>query len=143
MTFRRIVLALAGAATVVVVVAIAVYALLFARYRPDELEASDAAISETPGTYRTALEVDGRVRTYLLHLPPAVTAGRGLPIVIVIQGGGSEADRMDSVMGWTPVADREGFAVAFPQGYEKNWNDGRGDSISSAVKEASTMSPSS
>jgi poly(3-hydroxybutyrate) depolymerase len=99
MRLRRLLVALGVLVAVAAFVVIAGCNLLIARYRPDRLEALSVELSASRGTYRTALEVDGRVRSYLLHLPEAVNTGAALPLVIVLHGGGSEADRMDGVMG--------------------------------------------
>lgn len=41
-----------------------------------------------PGDHDMSLEVDGAVRTWILHVPPAVSAGEPLPLLIVLHGGG-------------------------------------------------------
>ncbi len=87
------------------------------------------------GTYSVSLQHDGRSRRYLLHVPPAGASDGPLPLVIALHGGGGDADRMDDLVKITPLADREGFLVAFPDAVDKNWNDGRAGVRSTAAKE--------
>jgi polyhydroxybutyrate depolymerase len=63
-------------------------------------------------------------RSYRLYVPEAVRAkGAPAPLVLVLQGAGPGFDIMD-ITRITPVADREGFAVAFPTAVGDLWNDG-------------------
>lgn len=63
-------------------------------------------------------------RDYRLYVPEAVRAKGGpAPLVLVLQGAGPGFDIMD-ITRITPVADREGFAVAFPSAVGDLWNDG-------------------
>jgi polyhydroxybutyrate depolymerase len=71
-----------------------------------------------------ALEVDGITRSYHLHVPSAV-GPTPAPLVLVFHGGGGTGPSTERLTRFTALADREGFLVAFPEGVEKNWNDGR------------------
>jgi polyhydroxybutyrate depolymerase len=63
-------------------------------------------------------------RSYRLYVPPAVRAkGAPAPLVLVLQGAGPGFDIMD-ITRVAAVADREGFAVAFPGAVGDLWNDG-------------------
>lgn len=67
--------------------------------------------------HRQTLMHDGLVRSYLLRVPPAT--GRGpekMPLVIVLHGGGGNAANAESMSGFTALAAREGFIVAYPDG---------------------------
>lgn len=70
------------------------------------------------------LEVDGITRSYHLHVPPALGPAPA-PLVVVFHGGGGTGPATERLTRFTALADREGFLVAFPEGIEKNWNDGR------------------
>ena len=70
------------------------------------------------------IEVDGLTRTYHLHVPPALGPAPA-PLVLVFHGGGGNGPATERLTRFTALADREGFLVAFPEGVEKNWNDGR------------------
>src|SRR5512147_511455 len=85
--------------------------------------ASTAAGAERPrGAH--ILEIDGVARSYYLHVPPALPAAPA-PLVLVFHGGGGNGPGTERLTRFTPLADREGFLVAFPEGLGKNWNDGR------------------
>ena len=45
--------------------------------------------------------------------------------MLVFHGGGGTGPGTERLTRFTALADREGFLVAFPEGVEKNWNDGR------------------
>jgi polyhydroxybutyrate depolymerase len=83
------------------------------------------ALARQAGMTAHSLTVDGRERTYALHLPPAVTTGTALPLVLVFHGGGGEGKQMPTLTGMNSIADREGFVAAYPDGIDRNWNDGR------------------
>jgi poly(3-hydroxybutyrate) depolymerase len=57
-------------------------------------------------------------------VPPAL-APAPVPLVLVFHGGGGNGPGTERLTRFTPLADREGFLVAFPEGLGKNWNDGR------------------
>ena len=83
-----------------------------------------------PGDSRESLEVDGRLRTYWLHLPPAFDGTTPLPLVIVLHGGGGNGLRAAQMSGMTAKADEAGFLVAYPAGAGQSaeilltWNGG-------------------
>jgi polyhydroxybutyrate depolymerase len=92
-----------------------------------------AAFLSPPGTARAqsgetrqTLVVGGVTRSYLLFVPTGHQSGRPLPLVLVFHGGGSRARAMTTHTGFTRLAEREGFAVAYPEGLQGRWNDGRG-----------------
>jgi polyhydroxybutyrate depolymerase len=71
-------------------------------------------------------------REYLLHVPPAVAAGpwrdgrpvRTAPLVLVLHGGLSHMGEVERLTGFSSLADREGFLVAYPNGHLTTWNAG-------------------
>jgi polyhydroxybutyrate depolymerase len=82
--------------------------------------------SAPAGTGHLTLIHDGLERTYLLHVPPAYDAGQPLPLVLALHGGGGDGEDMISLTeGLNHLADQQGFLVAYPEGVEKHWNDGR------------------
>jgi polyhydroxybutyrate depolymerase len=68
------------------------------------------------GTYSGTMTVDGRVRNYIIHIPPAYDGKKSLPIVIVLHGGGGNADKMPGLTGFNEKADAAGFIVVYPNG---------------------------
>lgn len=75
---------------------------------------------------RRTLDVGGTRRSYLLYLPSTWQRGRPLPLVLVFHGAGGRGAGMARHTGFSRVAEREGFAVAYPDGVNRRWNDGRG-----------------
>src|SRR5262245_5566428 len=74
-----------------------------------------------------ALVDGGRQRHYLLHVPPE-TADRGpLPVLVALHAGGSSASQLEHYAGLDRIADREHFAVVYPEGIGRHllsWNAG-------------------
>ena len=70
------------------------------------------------------LNVGGLDRTYFLHVPPSLDPGSA-PLVLILHGGGGHASTMPNFTHFDAVADREGFLVAYPESFNKSWNDTR------------------
>ena len=68
-----------------------------------------------PGDYHFSLAHDGRNRTYLVHVPPHASEA-ALPLILNFHGGGGEAEGQRDHSQMSPVANREGFIVAYPNG---------------------------
>jgi polyhydroxybutyrate depolymerase len=88
------------------------------------------ALAQAPAEVRRTVVVNGERRGYLLFLPTARQPGRALPLVLVFHGGGVRARSMIGHTGFTGVAEREGFALVYPEGVDRRWNDGRGYGVS-------------
>jgi polyhydroxybutyrate depolymerase len=67
----------------------------------------------------------GMLRSYLIHLPAGVASAAGLAVVIAFHGRGGTARGMSRLTHLDQVADQHRFAVVYPQGYRRSWNDGR------------------
>lgn len=72
-----------------------------------------------------SLQYGGVERTYIVHLPSAYSGGDELPVLFVFHGGGGEGAGMARVTHMSDVADERGFIAVYPDGIDKNWNDGR------------------
>lgn len=70
---------------------------------------------------------DGLNRTYLLHIPPSYDKTKPLPLLIALHGGGGTGKNMVKLSrgGLDKLSDKKGFVVVYPDGIEKQWNDGR------------------
>jgi polyhydroxybutyrate depolymerase len=75
-------------------------------------------------TQAGSIHFGGHNRTYVLHLPGGKPRA-GLPLVIMLHGAGGQGRGMERLAGLDPLADREGFAAAYPDGVWRQWNDGR------------------
>lgn len=83
------------------------------------------APSAPAGFSERQLTAQGRVRTYELFTPTSL-AKAAPALVIVLHGGRSRGRGMERLTHFSQVAKREGFVVAYPDGVEGQWNDGRG-----------------
>jgi polyhydroxybutyrate depolymerase len=83
------------------------------------------------GTYRVNTETFYHVfrRTFLLHIPPKYRPEEPLPLVIVIHGAFSNGKQTETETGFSALADKERFLVAYPEGvglfgFFQHWNAG-------------------
>jgi polyhydroxybutyrate depolymerase len=72
------------------------------------------------------LKVDEVTREYVLHVPQNFQPGKSA-LVIVLHGSRGSGPRMEKMSGFDPLADQNGFAVAFPSALDNNtdhsvWN---------------------
>src|SRR5262245_14328688 len=72
---------------------------------------------------RITLTHQGVERTAVLH--QAAGAARPAPLLIALQGLGQSTDALRDTLKLNPVADREGFAVLYPDAIEHKWSYGR------------------
>jgi len=69
-----------------------------------------------PGDYEGSLSAGGLTRSYLAHVPPAYDGKTEMPMVIVLHGGGGNAQKMPGVTGMSAKADEAGFIAVYPNG---------------------------
>jgi polyhydroxybutyrate depolymerase len=81
------------------------------------------ASAQAPST-SAKITVDGVVRDYGLFRPPGAT-GKPAPLVLMLHGAMGTAAQIEDYLGLSAVAERDGFAVAYPQGTGRGWNDAR------------------
>jgi polyhydroxybutyrate depolymerase len=74
---------------------------------------------------RRTIQAGGVERSYLLHLPASRGAGQAMPLLLVFHGAGGEGAGIASHTGLTAPATARGYAVVYPDGVERRWNDGR------------------
>jgi polyhydroxybutyrate depolymerase len=91
------------------------------------------------------LEHDGLCRRFLIRLPSHLPA-RPMPLLIALHGAGGTSTGMEQLSKFSEYVDRHEFAVVFPNGENKIWNDGRGYSqvddvgfILALIKEVSSQ----
>jgi len=84
----------------------------------------------SPGEHEQTVNVDGRQRSFVVHVPPGLPAGRRTPVVIVLHGGGGNARNAIEQTGMSEQADRSGFLAVYPDGTGRldrsllTWNSG-------------------
>ena len=75
-----------------------------------------AGLAPMSGAYVFALRFDGMTRDYRLHVPPAASAGRPLPLVLNLHGATQNAWLEEITSDMDPNADQNGYLVAYPDG---------------------------
>src|SRR5688572_21919903 len=71
------------------------------------------------GSEDRSLEIAGATRTYRLHLP--AKGEKPYPLVVVLHGAGADGKITEALTGFDAIADREGFAVVYPDGRRRLW----------------------
>lgn len=82
-----------------------------------------------PGDHARTLQVGGRDRSYLVHIPPKYDPKKPTPVVLAFHGGATNAPIMALASGLSEKADEAGFVVVYPNGTGKGnlllvWNSG-------------------
>ncbi|TCJ11553.1 esterase [Parasulfuritortus cantonensis] len=76
------------------------------------------------------IEVGGRLRDYAVHLPNGRRPTAPAPLLLVLHGGnGASAETMMARYRFDEIGDRAGVIVVYPQGVDRQWNDGRNASF--------------
>ncbi len=60
-------------------------------------------------------------RSYYLHVPPSLPPNQPLSLVLVFHGGGGQGKGMEGISGFSALADKQGFIVAYPDGVGHRW----------------------
>lgn len=63
----------------------------------------------------------GQLRTYRLHRPRGVAQSQTVPLVIVMHGLGADGGMTQALSGFDAIADKQGFAVVYPDGLGRMW----------------------
>ena len=74
---------------------------------------------------KNTIQIGDLQRTYFLHAPAAYTAAKATSLVLAFHGGRGTGQGIIALTGFNDLADRQGFIVAYPDGVDKHWNDGR------------------
>jgi polyhydroxybutyrate depolymerase len=82
------------------------------------LTLSAATVAHAADTTRT-LNVGAQQRSYVVHTPPAMAAGRRLPLVVVLHGGGGNGELAAQQTRFSEQADRSGFIAVYPNGSDR------------------------
>ncbi len=93
----------------------------------------DAAVVSSDGgptgggnSSKRSVKVDV-LRDYLLYVPNGLPPGKHVPLVSVHHPYAQDGEYMADITTWKQLAEREGFAVAFPEGGgPQPWNVGQG-----------------
>ncbi len=74
---------------------------------------------------RGTLTVDGRERTYSVHIPAGEHAGLPFPLVLALHGRLGNGEGQARLSHFDRVSDAHGFIVVYPDGLDRSWADGR------------------
>jgi polyhydroxybutyrate depolymerase len=82
-----------------------------------------------PGDHTRTLDVGGRTRSYIVHVPPKYDPKEPTPVVLAFHGAMTNASIMILSSGLSVKADEAGFVVVYPNGTGKDnlflvWNSG-------------------
>ena len=69
-----------------------------------------------PGDHTRTLQVDGRERSYLVHVPPKYDPEKPTPVVLIFHGAATNASIMVGFCGMNPKADEANFVTVYPNG---------------------------
>lgn len=73
------------------------------------------------GAQGAKLDHNGGSRTYRLYLPKKREDSKPLPLVIVLHGLGADGYITEALTGFDQVAEKQAFAVAYPDGESRMW----------------------
>lgn len=85
-------------------------------------------IPENPHTFMRTIQANGLERSYRIHIPPDLPQNTTPMLLFVLHGGGGTGEGMERSLtlgGFNTLADQHNCIVVYPDGFEKNWNDGR------------------
>ena len=69
-----------------------------------------------PGNHELQMKVDGRTRTYLVHVPPKYDPKKPTPVVLIFHGAMANAAITVLFTGLSEKADAAGFIAVYPNG---------------------------
>ena len=69
-----------------------------------------------PGDHDRKLTVDGRKRSYLVHVPPGYDASKAIPVVLVLHGAATNGRITVQFTGMNAKSDQAGFIAVYPNG---------------------------
>jgi len=75
---------------------------------------------------RNSITVDGRPRTYEIHVPVSYKSDQPVPLVLVLHGRLGNGKGTLALTHFDKVADAHNFIAVFPDGLHRGWADGRG-----------------
>ena len=68
---------------------------------------------------------DGVARNFIVYLPSGYNNSGKMPLIFAIHGGSGTPEGMINIANFKTIADRDKVVLVYPEGVQKNWNDGR------------------
>jgi polyhydroxybutyrate depolymerase len=84
-----------------------------------------AAPTARADSYFDSIVAGGRERHFMLALPYGAERGKPMPTVIALHGAAMNGRSMRRIFGMDELSERDRFAVVYPDGLKRRWNDGR------------------
>ncbi len=75
--------------------------------------------------FSDSIDIGKYQRSYIIFIPNDIKPGERIPTVIALHGPLMSGRSMRRLFGLEAIAKREKFAIVYPNGRERNWNDGR------------------
>lgn len=72
-----------------------------------------------------SIDVNGRARTFRVQVPRTYDGSSPVAVVLVLHGGGGDAEQVARYTRFDAQAEEGGFIVVYPNGLGGRWNDGR------------------
>lgn len=82
----------------------------------------DPNVSLPPGDSTRTIEVHGRTRSYVVHVPKSYDRSKPVAVVLAFHGGGTNAQSMIRFCGLNDTADEAGFLAVYPEGTGRREN---------------------
>ncbi|MFP2994757.1 PHB depolymerase family esterase [Spongiivirga sp. MCCC 1A20706] len=101
--------------------------LLSTSCESDENDNNELGSDYVAGLRFFEMSWESRSRTYQIYFPSEEFSDQNMPILFVLHGGGGNATDMQrsTLNRFNELAEIHGFIVVYPEGFEKQWNDGR------------------
>jgi len=88
---------------------------------------------QAPGDYHETMQIDGRERTFTVHVPPGYDPKKPMPMVLINHGLSQTGESIESMLGANQVSDKEGFIAVYPDSVNwfgvkdlRTWDSGNG-----------------
>ena len=75
---------------------------------------------------RGQIQVDGRARSYLLHVPAGYDEAKGMPLLLALHGRLGTGSGEEKLGHLDRLSDEYRFLAVYPDGLDRSWADGRG-----------------
>jgi polyhydroxybutyrate depolymerase len=81
---------------------------------------------DKPSEQKTiSITFGGVARNFIVYLPSGYNNSGKMPLIFAIHGGSGTPEGMINIANFKPIADRDKVVLVYPEGVQKNWNDGR------------------
>jgi len=91
-----------------------------------EKEGGPTLSVDKPSEQKTInITFDGIARNFIVYLPSGYNNSGKMPLIFAIHGGSGTPEGMINIANFKTIADRDKVVLVYPEGVQKNWNDGR------------------